>query len=214
MSYSCFNLSPIYKVILKILYNRLVLAMVLHYSFWENWPSNSSLWCTNIDEGKEQACHRYLLYICQVQNQYLPRFIASNQIKTITLHTEGVCKSSRKLENNLSSSNILDHGLLNGTEPAGPRGHMLIRQFCGSWVSARNFYGFKFRLLTRRDSHAHSFSHRNRPTFVITCTFKPHFMTFAPRRTQTRRQEPIKDIPELSTGDNNKLVLQYDARNI
>ena len=32
-------------------------------------------------------------------------------------------------------------------------------------LSARNFYGFKFRLLTRRDSHVHSFSHRNRPIF-------------------------------------------------
>ena len=39
-------------------------------------------------------------------------------------------------------------------------------------------------------------------------------MTHASRQTRTRRQEPIKDIPELSTGDNNKLVLQYDATNI
>ena len=40
-------------------------------------------------------------------------------------------------------------------------------------LSARNFYGFKFRLLTSRDSHARSFSHRNRPTLVLTCTFTP-----------------------------------------
>ena len=41
-------------------------------------------------------------------------------------------------------------------------------------VSACNFYGFKFRLLTSRDSHTCSFSHKNCHTFVLTCTLTPY----------------------------------------
>ena len=56
-------------------------------------------------------------------------------------------------------------------------------------LSARNFYGFKFRLLTRRDSHVRSFSHRNRPTFVIICTFNSfhdlHTKTNIDKKTRT-----------------------------
>ena len=71
-----------------------------------------------------------------------------------------------------------------------------------------------FRLLTSRDSHARSFSYRNHPYLRSHLYFYP-LTIFTPRRTRTRRQEPIIDIPELPTGDNDKtLVLQYDARNI
>ena len=69
-------------------------------------------------------------------------------------------------------------------------------------VSVRNFYGFKFRLLTRRDSHAHSFSHQNRPTFIITCTFKPlhdlHTKTKPDKKTRTWL-ETFQSCPQATT---------------
>ena len=78
--------------------------------------------------------HRYLLYICQVQNQNLPWFITSNQIVIITLYTDWVCKSSRKLKNNLSSGWILDPGLLRVPELAGTMECRCIRQFHWNWA--------------------------------------------------------------------------------
>ena len=74
--------------------------------------------CTMIDsteslagEWKGYIYHRFLLeYMLYVQNQYLSRLITSNQIRTITLYINRLCKSSRQLKNNLSSNCILDPG--------------------------------------------------------------------------------------------------------
>ncbi len=83
---------------------------------------------TLMSEQKEHTCLAYLLYICQVQNQYLSRLITSNQMRIITLDTNWVCKSSRKLKN-LSCSWILDPGLIGVPEPAGTRGSRYVGQF-------------------------------------------------------------------------------------
>ena len=74
-------------------------------------------------------CHRYLLCICQVQNQYLSRLIASNQIGIITLYMYWICKPSRKLKDNLSSGWILDPGLLGVPELTGTGEHIYIGWF-------------------------------------------------------------------------------------
>ena len=80
-------------------------------------------------------------------------------------------------------------------------------------MSAHNFYSFKISTFDKPRFPRSLIFTSESPYPRSLLDFYP-LMTFTSRRTQTRRQEPIEDIPELPTGDNNKLVLQYDARNI